>query len=245
MQSEGNDSAIIALLLFSFILSVCIGQKSKCQLKKADFSLLNIMALVVIGNWYRKAVTSYLYIEHNDIKKIITEYFGGFDSFHPLLCHKRSVLSNTCQKISNNGSLLALSAFGVVSAVSGKIYHWRFHLSKDCTNFTNIGVIEANKCDNKCDNTCWWHESFGYSYFSQTGEIWNNNLKYGSKSYGERYGRNDIIDVWLDLKDKYELLFGKNGKCFDKAFDMKRNTQYRFAVCFSVGEITLENSKFK
>ena len=38
------------------------------------------------------------------------------------------------------------------------------------------------------------------------------------------------MDVFLDLKDKAELSFGKNQERFDKAFDLKTDTNYKLAV---------------
>ena len=74
---------------------------------------------------------------------------------------------------------------------------------------------------------CWWNSSYGYSYYCHDGLIYHNKL---SKSYADSYTSNDTIDIWLDLKTKYELSFSKNGKLFGKAADVSPNATYRLAI---------------
>ena len=51
--------------------------------------------------------------------------------------------------------------------------------------------------------------TYGYSYWSGNGKLYNCQVK----NYGDPYGQNDIIDIWVDLRDdKRELFFAKNDK---------------------------------
>ena len=83
-------------------------------------------------------------------------------------------------------------------------------------NEMNIGVIEIGAYINP-QNVGWYVKKWGYSYYASSGNFWNGE----PKTYGDDHGQGDIIDVWLDLKDKYELSFAKNDKKYGKAADMK------------------------
>ena len=53
-----------------------------------------------------------------------------------------------------------------------------------------------------------------------------------------------MIDVWLDLKDKYELSFAKNDNAFGKAFNMKQSTDYKLAIGMYGSVTTVEILSF-
>ena len=88
-------------------------------------------------------------------------------------------------------------------------------------------------------NGQWWNQHYGYSSWSDNGWIYHND---DDRRYGDPFGQDDVIDIWLDLKgDKRELSFGKNDKIYGKARDVKESTNYRLAITVSgqVHEIQL------
>ena len=77
---------------------------------------------------------------------------------------------------------------------------------------------------------------YGYSYYKDS-QTWNNNK---GKYYGDPIGKDHIIHIWLDLKDKYDLSFDKNGKKYGQAWDAHHNTTYKLAVRGSVQIFSFE-----
>ena len=170
------------------------------------------------------------------ISKIASEYAAEYEIFD-------AALIDTKLKIEEDGQTLRLpeyddedlSSFGIVTATPGNKYHWRLELIRMDVGFVNLGIIEANKCDDYT-NTAWWLTEYGYSYYSGDGGIYHKftgnvtNTVY--KDYAESY-KDDIIDIWLDLKDNYQLSFAKNDIKFGKATDVKDSVDYKLAVAIS------------
>ena len=132
-----------------------------------------------------------------------------------------------------------MSVFGAIAADSGYAYHWKVKLFKNPDEkedyfFINIGIIEADKTEEYKDGN-WWSTA-GISYFSCGGGIFQFDQatqKSKHHSYGKDFSADSkdvIVDIWLDMKDKYELSFGINGKNFGKAADVKDSLTYRLGV---------------
>ena len=81
-----------------------------------------------------------------------------------------------------------------------------------------------------------------YSYSAEYGHTFNGD------NYQQRYGKyikaNDVIDVWLDLKDNHTLCYGKNQVNYGKAWDIPCDKKYRFALAVSNG-VTISIKKFQ
>ena len=74
----------------------------------------------------------------------------------------------------------------------------------------------------------WWNQDHGYSYWSEDGSIFHNDE---DRDYGEQLDQDDIVDIWLDLKDgKRELSYARNNQHFGKAFDVKEATEYKLVA---------------
>ena len=95
------------------------------------------------------------------------------------------------------------ATFGTVIAKMGHLYHWKLKVIEMKDECLNFGIIEANKCE-EClkTGTPWYLRSYGYSYFGGNGNIYHRAKTNGSWPYGDKYGVDDIIDIWLDLRDK-------------------------------------------
>ena len=73
-------------------------------------------------------------------------------------------------------------------------------------------IIEAEKAED-CEDQFWWLFDHGFSYYI-TGDIFHG--KVDSLCYGDELHKNDIIDMWLDLRENYDLRFARNGKKYGK-----------------------------
>ena len=124
-------------------------------------------------------------------------------------------------------------AYGLIEATPGHIYHWMLKLVADICAL-NVGIIEADKCETK-KALYFWGEEFGYSYYAD-GEVWHSNK--GVK-YGDKLENGDVIHIWLDLKDKYELSFGQNEKKYGKAWDVTQDKTYKLAIAAKDGRIEI------
>ena len=92
----------------------------------------------------------------------------------------------------------------------------------------NLGIIEAGKCDKVSRNAGWWNTDYGYSYWSNDDEVFHNNDFY---DYGDAFGKDDIIDIWLDMKqDQRQLSFAKNNTKYGKAYQVKKSTEDKLAI---------------
>ena len=76
----------------------------------------------------------------------------------------------------------------------------------------NIGIVEADKAG---VYTGWWIEKYEYSYF-QNGSIYSGNLDGYKLSYGHEQKAGDIIELWLDLKDNFDLSLAEMVKIMDQ-----------------------------
>ena len=65
-------------------------------------------------------------------------------------------------------------------------------------------------------------------------DLLNNDDKKKRKKYGDSFTDNDIIDVWLDLKDDEGGSFAKNNHHFGKRaiIDKTKKYQLRFYLIF-------------
>eukprot|EP01084_Bolivina_argentea_P096356 173254_1 len=147
----------------------------------------------------------------------------GDEKFHPKHKYKSLVIEeNTILKTTESKSVMC--AFGAVECKEdGKIYHWKIKIVEG--NDVNLGVIFSDQCK-KNKKQMWWLDTVGWSYWGDDGQIYHSD-KY--KKYGATYGAGDIIDVWLNLK-KYNISFAKNDEKYGKAFKVKKESSYRFAV---------------
>ena len=184
---------------------------------------------LVFEYWFRVIIDCDISVA--EISKIASGYAAEYEMFNKSLI-------NTNVKIEEDGQMMYLyehadkdwsSSFGTITARSGNKYHWRLKLIGSDVRFINIGIIEANICKLHTDTT-WWNTEYGYSYYSGDGMIYHNfKANDYCKDYGESY-QDDIIDIWLDLKDNYQLLFAKNDMKFGKAADVKDCSDYKLAV---------------
>ena len=182
--------------------------------------------LLVIEYWFRVLIDDCITID--DISNIINDFGNIQDKFDP-------ELSSDLVTIENDGTAITLgeesgwnihNAFGTEVAKPGKMYHWKFKLLELGEKYLNIGIIEADKCNK--DTTDWWNHIFGFAYYIGSGNFWNGN---GGMPYGEECEKNDIIDIWLDLRDnKNELSFQRNDTKFGKAADLKDATDYKLVI---------------
>ena len=122
------------------------------------------------------------------------------------------------------------NAFGKIVASAGKFgkrCHWKLKIIRKDYDSINIGIIESRKVNSESSNLLWWGKQYGYAYCSSTGHIYNG---FRTVEYCNKYGTNDIIDVYLDFREnKNELLFAKNDKEFGR-INVKSSMQYKFVV---------------
>ena len=194
----------------------------------------------VISYWYRTTTASFESFSIEDIIKIIIEYGQPIEKFVASTVHQQLIIENEGRILrdhKNSGS--QLSGFGSFTAKPESKCHWRVKIVNDRTS-TNIGIIEASKyAENK--STGWWWCKFGFSLF-HNGKIYSSGVV--REYQADTYHKGDIIDVWLDLKDNFDLSFGKNGKEYGKAFDVKHDTDYKLAVSLMRG-VVLELVSFE
>ena len=91
----------------------------------------------------------------------------------------------------------------------------------------------------------WWEKTYGFSYH-QDGKIYTSSKAFdinwdGSGDYGDSFQAPDVIHIYLDLRDNYEISWGKNNKRYDKGFDLKKETNYKLALGFYKGKIELDS----
>ena len=182
---------------------------------------------IILSHWFRVLIKSCL--SFDDISKIIIEYAAEYEEFDEITSDKTCKIKKDGQLLRKKGDagLGACNGFGKFEANPGRMYHWKLKAQKVGDKELNIGVIEADFVENGYRED-WWNESYGYSYFAWNGDIYNKGQS--KRNYGDKYGVGDIIDIWLDLKDEYELSFAKNGEKYGKAADMKKLTNYKLAI---------------
>ena len=164
-------------------------------------SSLAVKQQMIIEYWYRIILN--LNYSIDNIWKIITEFAKEYERFDTKFCYKGLIIESEgliIGKISTNRSE-AQSGFGSIIAKSGLKYHWKIKYikGKSLTDI-NLGIIEYNKYKENLRDM-WWNKKYGFSYYCKSGLIYNLE----SKKYGDKYTIGDIIDIWVDLKDEYQL----------------------------------------
>ena len=187
---------------------------------------------MIVEYWFRVSVKSEISIQ--DVAKVVAEFARMYERFDASLSHKEMKIENEGQLIYPASKSTLASAFGTMMVTPGNKYHWKLKVIGDDIKGINIGIIESQECS-KSKSDYWWCKEYGFSYHSKNGWLYHRvitdgSLRGSSKQYGDRYGDNDVIDIWLDLKDKYELSFSKNNKDMGKASDVKKETDYKLAV---------------
>ena len=191
---------------------------------------------LIIEYWVRTVLN--LTIAINDIIKIMIEFADEFETFDPLLIHEKITTNSDYMSISHHPEHSQLSAFGKVIACPRRKYHWKLVIIDRYTS-ANIGVIESDKCK-EWISKFWWNNPFGFSYY-HTGSVFSGTDE-GMKSdieFGEEFKKGDIIHIYLDLKDNYDIGWGRNAKQFQKAFNVNKDTDYRLAVSLNSGTVDL------
>ena len=192
---------------------------------------------LIIAYWFRILISESIGIDN--ISSIISNFAEEYEHFESSLVHEEIMIEDEGETLLNKPEIShsRRSAFGSIIAKPGNKYHWKVHVVSGCSSI-NIGVIEADEAHKNVDKY-WWNQGYGYSYF-QVGLLFNGYLdENDDPSYGGYISDDDIIDVWLDLKDHYQLSFAKNDENYGKAFDMKQNMDYRFSVGFATNTIEM------
>ena len=183
---------------------------------------------LIIEYWCRILLSFSTSFSIDDIAKIIVEFGNEYEQFDATVSGT-GMKGTTIEFGEDNLTAKFLgyneSAFGLIEAVPGCIYHWKIKLIEVGGHSVNIGIVEADKMETQ-DAAYFWGYEYGYSYYKD-GQTWHNNK---GKYYGDPIGKDDIIHIWLDLKDKYDLSFDKNGKKYGKAWDVNHDTTYKLAV---------------
>ena len=191
---------------------------------------------LIIEYWFR--VILYNDISIANISKIALDFGAEYETFDRALSYKGILIENGTLAFKEGKGWGDWSVFGIIVATAGNMYHWKIKLSaplerENAYISLNIGIIEADKCE-QYQKLSWWTE-VGISYFSSCGSIFlydevTKECKY--HEYGKGFEEEDeiIMDIWLDIKDKYELSFAKNDENYGKATDVKKSMEYRLAV---------------
>ena len=194
---------------------------------------------LVVEYWYRTLLS--VSLSFADITKIIVEFGEAFERFE-------ESLASECIKIEENGTVLLSqakgytcnNAFGVFNAISGYKYHWKVQIMQSTTDKrfqANIGIIEADKCEEYLPAKIWCCLGKGYAYYSYDGNIFHNS--YSGDKYGNSFAANDIIDIRLNLKNDHIISWCKNGIDYGIGFEVKKNTEYKLAVGLYFGKVQL------
>eukprot|EP01084_Bolivina_argentea_P282959 484486_1 len=180
----------------------------------------NCHVILIIEYWLRTLFAHPCFFD--DPTKIITEFAHEYEQFESFETSRLSL------KKKNNGLTLYkydsiddnYNGFGKIIATKGRIYHWELKITTTDERYLNIGIVEADAFH--------WYD-ITYCYYNTAGNFYD----YGSKKcvpYGDTYTSNDIIDVWLDMANKYELSFAKNGKRYGTACCVCKDKEYRLAI---------------
>lgn len=117
-------------------------------------------------------------------------------------------------------------AFGITKTTPGYVYYWRLKFIGE--NIAHVGVCDAQLSPKDAGTSIHrW-----YSYFTPNGTVLGPNdevYMIGDK----RVNSNDILDIWLDLKNDSCLMFGLNGKRFEKyerSIPVNKNVDYKLWV---------------
>lgn len=184
---------------------------------------------MVFEHWFRISVGSEISI-HNIAN--IAAKFAEAELFEAALCHEKIQIKKEGQVIYREGLYLAAcNAYGSFTATPGGKYHWKLKVIQCNDVQINIGIMEDNKAPNLIKDA-WWTKLNGYSYFSGSGEIFSGSIEYSKcVPFGDKYGTGDIIDIWLDLRNKGELSFAKNDAKMGKILDfLNKDISYKLAI---------------
>ena len=204
-------------------------------------ALLKHKRQLVIEYWYRKLLSSSLALD--DITKIIVEFGEPFERFiRSLTCDDLIIsedemeLTKKTEKQAVSGTSAKCCAFGELTATPGYKYHWKMRVM---SQGINIGIIEADFASS-CLTECWWWKKYGYSYYNNGNKFTSSEvLSGGAQGYGDKFNEDDIVHVYLDLKEKCEVSWGKNETKYCKGFDLKKGMDYKMALGFYSGGIRL------
>ena len=194
--------------------------------------------VLIIEYWFRILLKDES-LSFSDITNIIIEFGKVVDRFDSEVINKNDRL----ELKDDEGTILSLieaeglpqCAHGIFVAEPGAKYHWRIQMLTDC-RMMNIGIDVDTAIVEKFN--FFWLRKTGYSYYGN-GAYWHKHALNYPK--GDAYGdKGDIIHVFLDLKEKYELSFGKNDHKFAKAFDVDESAKYKlFVSLIKEGKIQL------
>ena len=178
---------------------------------------------MIIEYWFRQFIVNAAVISLNDITEKMVQFGNEYEYFDPLISSKRIEFIDdnlTLQKQAGG----VCSAYGFINATPAKLYRWKLELLEDCYS-ANIGIIEVNslaKNDGVWDN--------GIRFY-QGGSV--HSYRTTDMKYSKSVQKGDIIEMCLDLKDKYTLSYIINNKNFGVTpSGPKRKTQYKLAIGF-------------
>lgn len=183
--------------------------------------------------------------------KITLKFAKEYDQFAYTEMSDKSLIfeEEGCVVIKTASNMSVCSIFGTQITRFGNLYHWRVKViegnGKDLD--MNIGVIDASQCVKSLQKKwAWFLKDYGYSYWSKDGKFYQESTSIFGKIYGESYAANDIIDVWLDLRDGInELSFSKNNKNFGKAVNVKDSVDYSLAITMRGDQKKIELVSFE
>ena len=183
---------------------------------------------LVFEHWFRILIGPSFSI--SDITRIINDFADQYEIFDQTLTSFKIKIDHEGRICYNEGNSWDMkNTFGIITAKPGNMYHWKLKIIQMGDTFLNIGVIAAGEAVNHKNET-WWNTEHGFSYFARSGGIYTASAFKRAK-YGDAYGKDDIIHIWLDLREnKNELSFGKNDEKFGKAANVKESTNYRLAI---------------
>ena len=182
---------------------------------------------MIVENWYRESLLKNDSIK--DITQIIIKFSNEYDIFdRTISCNFAKInASDNITEFPDNYELEnddTASAYGELTARPGRKYQWRLKLLSD--GDANIGIIRAHDT-NRRYSQYWWERRYGYSYFTD-GTI--STKDYVKSNYGPYLKTDDIIEICLDLKEKYSLSYIVNGLDYGQAFTVEHPINYKLAV---------------
>ena len=89
-----------------------------------------------------------------------------------------------------------------------------------------IGIVKADKCK-QAAMVYFGYKPYGFAYGAMYGWFVSNGHE---RKYGPRYDKDDVIDIYLDLKRSNQLSFSRNNIDIGIAAVVACNTMYRLAV---------------
>ena len=201
-------------------------------------STWNDSCALIIEYWFRVLLSSPSSIA--DISSIISEFGREIEAFKADQCHpgldieaEGAILHKKELDDHTNYVHIATNGFGSFTATRGRAYHWKLKVIKLEDKELNIGIIHADKVSERIDGSYWWSKSGGFSYYARDGHFYSGDPRYSGLTpmhCGDSYGVDDVVDVWLDLRDNAHLSFAKNGKQFARTFDVDPGIEYKLAI---------------